>query len=233
MGLFDLFTKEGKLARHVRRMSDPYAQPEDRDTAAKWLAEDGGERAIFGLLSRFDMSLSNQLKDRAEKDQVFELLVGLGAAAGPPARGWLQKAKHFVFPLRLVERLEGREAAIHAALDTLDGPVGRTAFEPERRKEVLTWLAEQRHPAIAGRVLRFLKDADEDVRYVAVEAILAQDGEAGRAELLDALAAAAADATRLKHRIAQAFAQRGWPVGEAPVLLPEGFVQRGDRVVAR
>lgn len=233
MGLFDLFTKDGKMTRNVRRMADPYAQPEDRDAAAKWLAEEGSERAIFGLLSRFDMSLSNQLKDRSEKDQVFELLVGLGAKAGAPARGWLQKAKHFVFPLRLVERLEGTEAAIQAALDTLDGPVGRTAFEPERRKEILTWLAEQRHPRIAARVLRFLKDADEDVRYVAVEAILAQEGEEGRSELLDALHAAAADATRLKHRIAQAFAQRGWSVGEAAVALPAGFVQRGDRVVAR
>lgn len=233
MGLFDLFTKDGKFLRMSRRMQDAYAQAEDRDVAARWLAEEGSERAISALLTRFDIAVSNQMKDRTEKDQVFELLVGLGGRVSAPLHAWLQRCKHYVFPLRLLSQLDGEEAAIEAALGVLEGPVGRSTFEPERRKELLTWLAEKRHPSIGPRVVRFLANADEETRYMAAEALLGQEGDVAREPLLAVLGNAQEESTRMRHRIAYVFAQKGWSVGEGALNLPNGFVRQGERLVAR
>ncbi len=212
MGLFDMFTREGKLARHARRMADPYTQPEDREASLRWLTEDGSDAAILGLLGRFDVAASNQLKDRTEKDQVMEVLVDMGPRVLPALKTWFGKCRIYAFPLRLLERLEGRDAAVAAAIGVLESKLGRSAFEPERRKELITWLAEHKHGAVEAAVVGFLKDMDEEVRYVAAEALVTQGGEVGREALLGVLANPKEESTRLKHRLAQVVAQRGWSV---------------------
>ena len=47
-------------------MSDRDAQPEDRENSARFLAEDGSAKALMGLLTRFDMTITGQSKDRTE-----------------------------------------------------------------------------------------------------------------------------------------------------------------------
>ena len=68
MGLFDfMLSPEKKIAKHVRRLTNRDAQPEDREGSAAWLAQHGTPQAILGLLSRFDMQLEHHLKDRSEQ----------------------------------------------------------------------------------------------------------------------------------------------------------------------
>jgi hypothetical protein len=230
MGLFDYFTQEGKLKRHARRMSDRDAMPEDREASAHWLAEEGSRAAIAGLLRRFDMSLTQQMKDRTEKELVYRLLLQLGDDVVEPTHTWLKRCKQYAWPLKLLVELEGEAPVVKTVYDVLDGPVGKAAFEPERRRELLVWLGERRDPGVFEHVPRFLSDFDEDVRYAAAEVLIAQEDDAAREPLLAVLADPDEESIRLKHRIAGVFEKRAWRVGEASlegVLPPDYAVQDG------
>ena len=232
MGLFDRFTKEGKFNRHVRRMSDRDAQPEDREASARFLADDASPKAIMGLLTRFDITITGQSKDRAEKEFTLGLLRGLGAETSRPVRAWMAKCKSYAFPLRLMLEVEGDTATVEQVFEVLDGPAGKDAFEPGRRKELLVWLSDHPHPDAMARVGRFLDDFDEEVRYATAEVFVAQEDDAAREPLLKILANPEEESLRLKHRLATVFQSRGWSIAGAELegKLPDGFAVRGDRI---
>ena len=224
MGLFDFFTggKEGQLKRHARRLKNLNAQAEDRQVSAHWLAEEGSEEAVLGLLGRYEINYEQRMKDSQEKDLVFELLRGMGAGrVGPGVRQWVRKNQAFARPLQLVEELEGSEAAVDVLLDMLGREVD--PFKPEKKRQILIKLAEYRDPRIIERVPACLHDFDEGIRYAAAEALLAQEaaGETVREELAKALANRQEESNRLRVRIAEAFHQRSWALGEHAEAVAE------------
>ena len=126
MGLFDRFTKEGKFMRHVRRMSDRDAQPEDREASARVLAEDGSPKAVMGLLSRFDIKVTQMMKDKQEKEFAYNLLLNVGKEkVERPIRAHFRKCKDYAWPLKLMVALEGQTAAVEQVYELLEGPVGQ------------------------------------------------------------------------------------------------------------
>jgi len=224
MGLFDFFTggKEGQLKRHARRLKNLNAQAEDRQVSAHWLAEEGSEEAVLGLLGRFEINYEQRMKDSQEKDLVFDLLRGMGAGrVGPGVRQWVRKNQAFARPLQLVEELEGTEAAVDVLLDMLGREVD--PFKPEKKRQILIKLAEYRDARIIERVPACLHDFDEGIRYAAAEALLAQEAadETVRAELAKALANRQEESNRLRVRIAEAFHQRSWTLGEHAEAVAE------------
>jgi hypothetical protein len=234
MGLFDYFTKEGKFKRHVHRMRDRDAPPEDREASAQWLADDGSPRAIVGLLSRFEMNLTQQMKDRAEKEWIYQMLVNMGAKVIEPVQHHLRRNKQFAYPLRLLEEVSGLDAAVQICLELLKVEAERSTFEPELKRALLVWAAERRHPAITANVAPFLSDFDDEVRYAAAEAMLAQESDEARAPMLAVLANPKEDSIRLKHRLCEAFKARGWSVAGVSLagVLPEAFTVHNDRIVS-
>jgi hypothetical protein len=224
MGLFDFFTggKEGQLKRHARRLKNLNAQAEDRQVSAHWLAEEGSEEAVLGLLGRYEINYEQRMKDSQEKDLVFDLLRGMGAGrVGPGVRQWVRKNQAFARPLQLVEELEGTEAAVDVLLDMLGREVD--PFKPEKKRQILIKLAEYRDPRIIERVPACLHDFDEGIRYAAAEALLAQEAadETVRGELAKALANRQEESNRLRVRIAEAFHQRSWSLGEHAEAVAE------------
>lgn len=232
MGFFDFLTKEGKFKTHVRRMSDAYALPEDRETAARALDEDGSPKALLALLTRFDVNISSQIKDQDEKDRLYQLLRRHGAEKlAEPVRAWLRRCRQYAWPLRLLADLEGEDAAAKMVYELLAGDAGKATFEPERRKHLLVWLSEHKHPGALAAVTPFLKDFDEEVRYAAAEVAISQEGDDAREALLARLADPKEESLRMKHRIAQVFRQRAWPVGDL-ATVPDGFAVRDGVVVS-
>ena len=233
MGLFDLFTHEGRLKRHALRVANRDAQPEDREASWRWLADDASPRAVYALLTRFDLSLSQQLKDQAEKDEVFKLLVGLGTKVEEPLRQWLPRAKNFALGLRLMAATQGPPAALTAAKALLAAEAQASAFHPEKKKALLIWLSDKTDDAIADLVRPLLTDFDEDVRYAAVDLLSKQPDDAIHEALFDALVRRDEDSQRVRHRIAEAFADRGWALGgrEPGPRLPRGFEVKDDHIV--
>jgi hypothetical protein len=109
MGLFDFFSggPDGQLKRHSKRAMNLNAQAEDREASLHWLAQDGSEQAILGLLGRYSVTYEHQMKDLNEKELVFELLETLGEQVCAPIKIWARRAPKFARPLQVVYNFVG------------------------------------------------------------------------------------------------------------------------------
>jgi hypothetical protein len=232
MGLFDFWMSEDqKIASHQRTLTDKNQQAEDREKSARWLVDNGGPKGIVALLTRFDMALENQLKDSGEKDFVYGLLAGLGDAVMRPLDRHLEKCRHVAHPLRLYVERKGEAAAVERVFQVLELERAKDDFKPEKKMDLLVWLAGHRHPGAVEVAARFLEDFDEGVRYAASEVIIGQGEGVGREPLLAVLTNPQEESNRLRIRIAGVFASRRWDVPDG-TPMPAGFSVQAGRVVA-
>ncbi len=78
--------------------------------------------------------------------------------------------------------------------------------------QILVALEEHKHPAIRAEVERFLEDVNEPARFHAASTLLAQDDEAAVPALAHLLGDE--ESVRVRTRIAEGMAARGWTVPE-------------------
>jgi hypothetical protein len=233
MGFLDLIFGGGgnQIERQCRRVQNINAQPEDREAAALFLASDGSEEAIWGLLGRFDVRIENAMKDANEKSFVFDLLCELGPPVVQPSIVFAKRCKNLANPLRLIESVAGTGPLLDTVLEMLDEEAAREDYKPDRKRHLLVKLADYRDPRISPSAVRFLRDFDEGVRFAAAQAVIHQETEVGREDLLVALANPQEESNRIRVRIAEVFVARRWPLGESVAALsgnpPGGFVVRG------
>ena len=238
MGFFDFLTGGGpekQRGRHVKKLTNKHSQIEDRELAMRWLAEDGTEESILGLLARFEMAIENRMKDTGEKEQVLALLEAVGVDAVEPAQRHIRVCKNFAYPLRVIERVAGEAVALATIRAMLAEELARNDFKPKRKTALLVKMADFVAEEIIESAAPFLEDFDEGVRYAAVEVLLGQDGDGSRAPLLAALVNEEEESNRLRARIADGFVHRGWTVSGAESALserpPVGWTVKGDRLV--
>ncbi len=225
MAWYDFFTPSS-VAKHGRRLQDRDAQPDDRVQSAHWLAEQATPESLLALCRRFDLQLEHNIKDRTEKDAVIELLVDKGSLAVEPARAHARGSHNFQHSLRVIERIEGSTAATELLLELLGLETVENEFHPEKKRTLLLTLAERKDARVVDGATRFLLDFDEGVRHAAVEAIAGQEGDDGSSPLLAALQRRSEESTRVRGRVAEVIAARGWPVADDGWLadhLPSGF----------
>ncbi len=236
MGLFDMFTKEGRLRKHARVMADRNTLPEDREVSERWLLDEGSGQALYALLKRFDVRISQQIVDTQEKERLYDRLFALGEDLDGPLLQFVRAASNRTWPLKLLEARQGTDAAVGLVVELLAAEQGTASFEPERKRHLLVWLADHVHPTVVETATPFLSDFDEEVRYAAAEAMLAQEDEAARPALAAVLADDKEESMRLKHRIATVFSRKGWRVEDPDAVsgsLPTGFRVLDDgRLVA-
>jgi len=235
MGFLNMFTggADGQVKRHSKRLSNLNAQVEDRESSAHWLAENGTEQAILGLLSRFTVTYEHQMKDMKEKDLVFSLLKSMGPDVTRPIKTWARGATQFARPLQLVDLYEGEAETVTLLLEML--ALENDPFKPEKKRQVLIRLAEYTDARIRDGIQDALRDFDEGIRYAAVECLLTQEAPEVQADLTDCLADDKEESNRLRVRIAEAFHQRSWGLGEHVSTVsdrpPHGWVVDGDRLI--
>lgn len=236
MGLLDMFlSEERRIAKEQRTLTNRDKQPEDREGAARWLAERDNPKAYVALLTRFDMNLENQLKDRAEKDLVYSLVAAKPDLAKRPLARHLARCKQLATPLRLFVALEGEDAAVEKAFELLDIERSKDDFNPRKKNDLLVWLVDKPHPRAIEVVSPFLADFDENVRYAAAEVLIAQQSDDAHEPLEKALVNPDEDSNRLRVRLSEVFQQRGWKLADADqvgAVLPGGWTVREDRIVA-
>lgn len=235
MGIFDFFlSEEERIRRHQRTLTNRDKQPEDREAAARWLSDNATPKAMVALLTRFDMALENQLKDKSEKELVYGLLSRAGKDAIRPLERHLEKCRQVALPLKLYVDAVGEQGAIEKVFELLDLERSRDDFKPEKKVDLLVWLVERRHPRAIEVVAPLLEDFDEGVRYAAAEVCFAQQDDAAQPLLEKILRNPDEESNRLRVRVGDMFAQRRWALqwADGDRALPTGFSVRDGRVVA-
>jgi hypothetical protein len=234
MGFFDFLTGggESQVKRHAKTMMNRDAQVEERQRSAEWLFANGTDEAILALCGRFKFTTENHMKDVDEKEMVYGYLVDLGPKSVPSVREFMLRNPQFTYPLKVVEHFEGAEKAVDVLIEMLDKE--KDPFKPEKKRQILLRLADFNDARARDALVRELQDFDEGIRYAAAEALIGIGEPSVRDPLAQALARPNEESNRLRVRIAEAFHQRSWTLGEHAAAVekrpPTGFVVQGDRL---
>ena len=233
MGFLDIVL-EGRPRRSARGKRTParainkYAQSPDRMKALQALRDDGSDEALFGLMRRFGMMYDKTIEDEQEKEWVFELLVEKGAAVLPPLKKYLLRGRLDLLaaaPAGQGGRHQGRGRSTSSPRCWSATSPATSAIPPRRSSCSTTWRG-LKHPRVsrAGRALPRRHGRGRALRRRRGAAAAGRRGRGARAAARRT-SSRKEESLRLRIRIADGFAELGWPVGdkraEVEKVLPE------------
>jgi HEAT repeat protein len=229
MALFGLLGKKSdasQLKKHADKATNRRAQAIDRWEGIQALIKLKSPEAVEALLPRFSFYVDPSITDQDEKDSAFEGIVEAGEAAVAPVTAFLRKADSISWPIRILERIVSPEAVTGILIELLSEMDTEYERDPQRKIQTLAALEERSDRRIADAVARFLGDANETVRFQTAGTLLAQaEAEGHRAALVRCFCAE--ESVRVRNRILDGFAARGWGVGESlaevKARLPPGY----------
>jgi hypothetical protein len=229
MGILDLFSKEKSRERNAGRVINKYAQSPDRLKAMQTLLADGSSEALYSVMRRFGMMYDKTIEDEQEKDYLFESLVEKGGVVLEPLKKYLLAADSISWPLRVLDKIVAtKDEVIDVLTEVMKRHEPGYERDPTKKMQLLTHLAGIKNSRVPGLVAPYLADMDGEVRYAAAEALIQQGDEAAACEpLLAVFVSDQEESKRLRIRIAEGFADLGWPLGdkraEVEKRLPEAF----------
>ncbi len=242
MGLLDLFDKEKRrkaaVEKNVRKLQQKYGQSDNRSRAVVALRDDGSEDAIYGLLQRFKVSVDPSITDQEEKEWVHDVVADFGPKAIEPIRRFVHKESAVMWPLRILEQIQGREAAVALACESLRRAAGEYQRDATKKISLLKHLVTLKasDAKVVDTICQLLDDMDGDVVIGAVEALAELDTSASsREKVLEVLKEKGPDNIRLRQEIFRVLAETGWSVkGFRPTvetIIEEPWYLTGEGLV--
>lgn len=215
--VFGLFSKDRALKKAIDKATNKRAQSVDRWAAMEKLAQAGTDEAIYGLCQRFSFSYDKTTEDQQEKGWTVQTLVAKGEAAIGPLRRYMVGAAGLGYPLEVLGRIAPDDVVLEVIDEILaDEDPGYTR-DPQRKIDVIDFLAEMEGPdnaTIAERIIPYVGDFDENVRFKATEALARKPADAAGPPLAAALTDEEEESKRLKQRIAEVLADNDLELGE-------------------
>jgi hypothetical protein len=157
----------------------------------------------------------------------------------------MKSSSQLSYPLKALGQVAAKDKALEVVDEILgDEPPGYTR-DPERKLDVLRWLTEWPKASSADvvpRLLPYLGDFDENVRWAAVDGLAHHDCEVADAgaRLVAALVRREEESGRVKRRIAEVLSEKQIPLGEHADKVPgvlvgpvAGFAVKGAVLVAK
>jgi len=232
VSLFDLFGKKSPgsaVAKHAARLADKRSMTPDRWEAIQALVKIESEEAIEAMLPRFTYYGDPTITDHEEKETIFNSVVSRGKLAEAPLRRFIAKAESISWPLKMLERILPADDVLALLIELLSKMDTEYERDPQRKLQILAELEQRRGPGILAAVQPFFEDVNETARFHALGAALAQ-AEAEQAEAALRAALTREDSMRVKTKILEGFAKRGWALEAAAAgKLPEGwFIDAGQ-----
>jgi len=244
LGLFDIFSKSKEerpksvkdVARLERLVANKLSQNYDRQEAIEELSKIASAASARALLKRFDWQLDPSITDQEEKENCLRGIVAAGELALEPLRNYCKKAESLTWALKVLKEIVPPERLTEELLSLLDQFDTEYVRNVEPKVQLLRVLEEHPTEDVRVAVEPFLTDANEMVRFTAVNTTFAVNDEASAPALLAALVAE--ESLRVKNRIGERLAERGWAVPPELVdacrgALPSGFALENGRITRR
>jgi hypothetical protein len=244
LGLFDIFSKSKeerpKSAKDVTRLerlvANKLSQNYDRQEAIEELSKIGSAASARALLKRFDWQLDPSITDQEEKENCLRGIVAAGEDALEPLRDYCKKAESLTWALKVLKEIVPPERLTEELLSLLDQFDTEYVRNVEPKVQLLRVLEEHPTEDVRVAVEPFLTDANEMVRFTAVNTTFAVNDAASAPALVAALVAE--ESLRVRNRISERLAERAWAVPAELVdacrgALPSEFKLENGRIVRR
>lgn len=235
------------IEKHAQRIANKRAQAPDRwdsiqalsqllSQAKKENAADRIGAIVASLLPRFGYYTDPTITDQEEKDLAFRVILDAGRDGVNAIRSYMKTSESLTWPLKMLDRILSPSEVTGELLAVLEPMDTEYQRDPQRKLQVLQALEERRDPRIGPAVARFLEDANETARFHAAGAVLSQEGAEAHRETADKLLAGE-ESVRVKTRIFERFAERGWALAISRSALakspPPGWVITPNGTPAR
>lgn len=227
-----LFSKKRALNKAIAKATNKNAQSVDRWAAMEKLADAGTDDALFALCKRFSFTYDKTTEDQQEKGWVVQTLTAKGEVSLGPLRRFMKNADALGYPLEILGRIANHDQVIETIDELLATEEPGYVRDPKRRIDIIDWLAEYEEATddeVASRVIPYLDDFDENVRFKATEAIDRNPGDGAGPALAAALTNEEEESGRLKQRIAEVLADRDLELGDhrtaVAAMVDEGAVE--------
>lgn len=235
------------IEKHAQRIANKRAQAPDRwdsiQALSHLLAQSKKDKAadriasiVAALLPRFGYYTDPTITDQEEKDLAFRVILEGGADGVPAIRQYMKASESLTWPLKMLDRLLSPSDVTGELLAVLEPMDTEYQRDPQRKLQVLQALEERRDSRIGPAVSRFFEDVNETARFHAVGAVLSQEDAESHRELADKLLTGE-ESVRVKTRVLERFAERGWALTVARLTLekapPPGWVVSASGAPAR
>ncbi len=238
MGFLDfLFDKEKARERRIKKLkktlTNMYVQAAERKYAIEELRSIGSPDAIRTLMSRFEETGPNHTTDADEKQFTYSVLVDLGRRGETDVVGIIadrlkEIEENINWPLKVLTDLVSYDDMAELITELLAADDIGYRRNPEKKRELMLRAAEFQSPELADQLIRFLEDDNEPIRFLAVDALMAQDIEdLPREPLIERLQTE--ESLRILQKIVEICAENpGWKVPkedreDLEPLLPDGY----------
>lgn len=181
MGILDfLFSNKSRVEKLEDKLTSMYAQDAERRYAMEELREIGTPEAVRALLTRFEETSHNHTTDPEEKQDVYSVLVDLGRRGEVEVDeiiiDYLREADEKInWPLKVLSELNSYDDMVDVITELLEATDIGYRRTPEKKQELMLRAAEFQDRQLAEQVARFLEDDNETIRFLAVDAIMAQE----------------------------------------------------------
>jgi hypothetical protein len=212
--VFGLFSKEKALKKTIERATNTVSQSSDRWSAMERLRDEGSDEALFALCRRFSFSYDKTIEDQQEKDWAVSSLVSLGEAALGPLRRYMKSASNLGYPLQILGQVASQERVLEVIDELLEDEEPGYVRDPKRRTDIIEWLggwtAGPRD--VVKRVLPYVEDYDENVRFQSIEAISLKPEASAAETVCRAMVREEEESQRFQVRCAELLSEQGWSV---------------------
>ena len=258
MGFFSaIFNKEERAERsfekNVRTALNKRLQPEERWAALHALRDLGTPEAIYALLRRFTFLADGKgglVTDEEEKNWVFQVILEFGPKALPQLEHFIMAKEgpavnptHSISQALQLIRMIHRDAAdpvFEILKKLIEANEPGYEREPLRKEEILAFCKEWQDPRLAPLLAGYLEDANETIRFMAVECLFKYDDEeACREPMLKLFLPEHDESLRIHNRLIQGLCDKGWSLKgyrsfvEPHMNADEYQILRGDTIVKK
>lgn len=237
--VFGLFSKEKSLKKTIERATNVMSQSADRWSALEKLRDEGSDEAIFTLCKRFSFTYDKTIEDQQEKDWTVASLISLGEPALGQLRRYMKSAKSLGYPLKVLSQLTTQDKIFEVIDELLADEEPGYVRDPKRRIDIIEWLGESaaEPEEIVKRVLPYVEDYDENVRFKSIETISLKPHPSAAETICRAMVREEEESQRFQVRCAEILAEQGWSVkshqAQIDALLPtvlSKFTRQGDKL---
>lgn len=215
--MFGLFSKEKALQKTIEKATNKLSQQVDRWGALEKLKEDGTEEALLGLCKRFGITSMKGVEDEQEKNWVVDTLVSFGARSLAPVVRYMKSAEQLAFPLKVLERIADKAKVLEVADELFKSEPPGYVRMPERRIDLIRWLAEWKpitDDELVARLAPYVQDFDENSRFAAIDGLAGRDPGKIGPPLVAGLIRPEEESGRIKRTIIEVLAKGKVPLGD-------------------
>lgn len=238
MGLLDFLKTDDKkkIEGLVKKVKEPYAQPEVRQEALEALFKMATPEAYAGALKRFTYVCQSLHWDGEEKKWLMDNLVKVGLAAVPPLQEFVHTDDNVNLAFRALERIVPAEQSQQILLSALKARSPEDYRRTQAKLELIDHLGTRKGDTVLWEaVVPYLEDHSDDVRTKLLEVIEGWNWEAAGASVARMLADDTLSA-RVHRQAAQCLCALKVRLNPAPTLpsaAAEDYAVDGDGQVVR